>query len=52
MSQAIYDMVAYTKLTDQVYYQILHSTDEGLKGVRTPQVDKDKSINITKTMKA
>ncbi|XP_031564008.1 deoxynucleoside triphosphate triphosphohydrolase SAMHD1-like [Actinia tenebrosa] len=28
------DMVAYTKLTDRVYYQILYSSDKGLKEAR------------------
>lgn len=34
MSEAVDDMVAYTKLTDNVYHQILLSTDEKLKPAR------------------
>lgn len=33
MSEAIGDMEAYTNLTDNVYYQILYSTENELKPV-------------------
>lgn len=34
MSDAVDDMVAYTKLNDNVYHQILHSTSDNLKPAR------------------
>lgn len=33
ISESIDDMEAYTQLTDQVYYQILYSTDPALEEV-------------------
>ena len=33
MSEAIHDMDAYIKLTDEVFYRILHSTGDKMKTV-------------------
>ena len=34
MSEAIDDMDAYIQLTDEVFYQILHSTDDDMQKVQ------------------